>query len=149
MPALFEPRKVALIRRSSTRQSIYAESIYGDMEESEEVSKETENGGVSSSTSSRPSSMSTRPLSSTNGYMETLTYQEHSTSAYRREATPTNRASDKEAVEFISWVEDNQYGRQTPSTQPATPSSQHDNDSLKSEKKRFSLFGKRGSKSQK
>ncbi|CAJ0589647.1 unnamed protein product [Cylicocyclus nassatus] len=96
-----------------------------------------------------PTPMSMRPPSSTNGYMETLVYQEHATSAYRRETTPSSRDRDKETVEFISWVEDNQYGRQTPSTQPVTPSSQNDTDSLKSEKKRFSLFGKRGSKSQK
>ncbi|WKY08955.1 hypothetical protein Q1695_001825 [Nippostrongylus brasiliensis] len=95
------------------------------------------------------SSMNT-PTSSSNGYQDTLTYQEHTTSTYTRETTtPNNRDARAESVEFISWVENNQpYGRQTPS-QPTTPSSHHDTESLKSEKKRFTLFGKRGSKSHK
>lgn len=44
MPALFEPRKVAITRRPSTRQSIYAESIYGDIEDAKDVNKEDSNG---------------------------------------------------------------------------------------------------------
>lgn len=39
MPALFVPRKLTVTRRASGRQSIYAESIYGDVEEVDEVSK--------------------------------------------------------------------------------------------------------------
>ncbi|PIO70965.1 spectrin repeat-containing domain protein [Teladorsagia circumcincta] len=37
MPVLFEPRKATVARRPSRRQSIYAESIYGDMDEVVEV----------------------------------------------------------------------------------------------------------------
>ncbi|KAK6758912.1 hypothetical protein RB195_016254 [Necator americanus] len=104
--------------------------------------------GVSTSFTYGPTATIRTP-SATNGYMETLAYQEHSTSTYTRETPPHRDSRVSESVEFISWVENNQpHGRQTP-TLPTTPSSHHDNDSLKSEKKRFSLFGKRGSKSQK
>ncbi|KHJ95181.1 spectrin repeat-containing domain protein [Oesophagostomum dentatum] len=152
MPALL-PRKATISRRPSTRVSIYAESVYGDLDE-EDLSEENSNGGASSSLTSTPTgppapTPTMRVPSSTNGYMETLAYQEHSTSAYTRETTP-HRDSRAEGVEFISWVENNQpQGRRTPTTQPPTPSSHNDTDSLKSDKKRFSLFGKRGSKSQK
>ncbi|VDP60899.1 unnamed protein product [Heligmosomoides polygyrus] len=77
-------------------------------------------------------------------------YQEHTTSTYTRETPPhrDSRASDN--VEFVSWVENNQpYVPQTPPQPQTTPTSHHDTESLKSEKKRFSLFGKRGSKSHK
>ncbi|KAL6743755.1 hypothetical protein Aduo_016762 [Ancylostoma duodenale] len=46
LPALFEPRKVAITRRPSTRQSIYAESIYGDIEEVEDVNGEDGKGSL-------------------------------------------------------------------------------------------------------
>ncbi|PIO70966.1 hypothetical protein TELCIR_00453, partial [Teladorsagia circumcincta] len=81
---------------------------------------------------------------------DTLTYQEHTTSTYARETPPHGRDGRvTESVEFISWVENNQpYGNRTP-PRTMTPTSHHDSESLKSEKKRFSLFGKRGSKSHK
>ncbi|XGW05367.1 hypothetical protein V3C99_016045 [Haemonchus contortus] len=104
--------------------------------------RSTAGRGASSSLTSPPNI----PPSSSNGYTDTLAYQEHTTSTYARETTPQGRVTEN--AEFISWVENNQYGTQTP-PRTMTPTSHHDSESLKSEKKRFSLFGKRGSKSQK
>ncbi|ETN74189.1 hypothetical protein NECAME_13133 [Necator americanus] len=93
-------------------------------------------GGVSTSFTYGPTATIRTP-SATNGYMETLAYQEHSTSTYTRETPPHRDSRVSESVEFISWVENNQpHGRQTP-TLPTTPSSHHDNDSLKSESELF------------
>uniref|UniRef100_A0A0K0DJQ5 PH domain-containing protein n=1 Tax=Angiostrongylus cantonensis TaxID=6313 RepID=A0A0K0DJQ5_ANGCA len=57
MPALFEPRKPTVTRRASGRQSIYAESIYGDVEEVDEVSKGDLKGLYNSSPLARMSWM--------------------------------------------------------------------------------------------
>lgn len=44
MPAIFEPRKATVARRPSRRQSIYAESIYGDIDEAEVAEGDDVNG---------------------------------------------------------------------------------------------------------
>ncbi|KJH48208.1 hypothetical protein DICVIV_05672 [Dictyocaulus viviparus] len=130
MPVLIGTRKVA--RRSSKRQSIYSESIYGDLDDVEDLSKDDTRGSVSNSCATRASPILHSPTSS-NGYMETLAYREHSSSTYTRD-TPSQQNRDgrvTESVEFISWVENNQpFNKPSPSS---TPTSCHDTESLKSE----------------
>ncbi|KAJ1373626.1 hypothetical protein KIN20_036089 [Parelaphostrongylus tenuis] len=102
----------------------------------------------STSNSCTASTSTMRPPTSSNGYTETLAYQELSASNYVRDPPPqVHDGRTTEGGEFISWVENNQPYNRPP--QSSTPTSCHDTESLKSEKKRFSLFGKRGSKSQK
>ncbi|VDO10220.1 unnamed protein product [Haemonchus placei] len=72
MPVLFEPRKATVARRPSRRQSIYAESIYGDMDDVVEVVEAVVvNGGASSSLTSPPNI----PPSSSNGYTVSSLFQ--------------------------------------------------------------------------
>ncbi|CAP39687.2 Protein CBR-SMA-1 [Caenorhabditis briggsae] len=146
-------RKIGVVRRTSRRQSVYAESIYGEVEqaiaEANRVSIHAPNGDHAE----LRHTIQAHPGSS--GYTETLMYKEHTSSSYQ----PMERSMSPRSTqngEFITWVESNQHnqsmntpdGRSTSASVVSTPSNYDDNDSIKSSSKRkgFGSLFKRGSK---
>ncbi|CAB3398580.1 unnamed protein product [Caenorhabditis bovis] len=141
-------RKKGVVRRASRRQSIYAESIYGEVEEAiAEAAKASRGGGANGG--------DTAEIRHGGEYSETLIYREHTSTAYQHvERAMSPRDPTATNGEFISWVENNQTpdGRTTSASIASTPSGNFDDsDSIKSSSKRkvFGSLFKRGSKSSK
>ncbi|CAD6193236.1 unnamed protein product [Caenorhabditis auriculariae] len=141
-------RKVGVVRRASRRQSVYSESVYGEIGAEQSIEIEGDTYGA------RTSSLHKDIPSAAGPFTETLIYSEHATSSYQplsSEFSTPQRPT--ETSEFISWVESNQPYEQRPSSgsfsSPISGLQNEDTDSVKSSKKKgFSLF-KRGSKTSK